>query len=90
MQKEWINIDLKFLNVIGIIKQLLTLFLGYMMFGKYRGCVINPWLLMLPSSFALGHLELHQSDQISSRDESFLVGFRYFYLEFISLKVTLY
>ena len=51
MQKEWTNIDL---NVIGIIKQLLTLFLGYMMFGKCRGCIVNPWLLMLPSSFALG------------------------------------
>ena len=36
MQKDWINIDL---NVIGIIKQLLTLFLGYMMFGKCHGCV---------------------------------------------------
>ena len=42
------------INVIGIIKQLLTLFLGYMMFGKCRGCIVNPWLLMLPSSFALG------------------------------------
>ena len=44
MQKEWIYIDL---NVIGIIKQLLTLFLGYMMFGKCCGCTGNPWLLML-------------------------------------------
>ena len=43
MQKEWINIDL---NVIGIIKQLLTLFLGYMMFGKGRRCIVNPWLLL--------------------------------------------
>ena len=51
MQKEKIHIDL---NVIDIIKQLLTLFLGYMMFGKYSGCVVNPWLLMLPLSFALG------------------------------------
>ena len=51
MQKEWITIDI---NVLGIIKQLLTLFLGYMMFGKYHGCIVNPWLLMLPSSFALG------------------------------------
>ena len=51
MQKEWNNIDL---NVIGIVKQLLTLFLGYMMFEKCRGCIVNPWLLMLPLSFALG------------------------------------
>ena len=51
MQKEWINIDL---NVIGIIKQLLTLFLGYMMFGKCRVCIVHPSLLMLPSSFTLG------------------------------------
>ena len=51
MQKEWINIDL---NVIGIIKQLLTLFLGYMMFGKCRGSIVNPWLLMLPESEARG------------------------------------
>ena len=51
MQKEWINVDL---NVIGIIKQLLTLFLGYMMFGKCHGCVVNPWLLMLPSGSASG------------------------------------
>ena len=51
MQKEWITIDI---NVLGIIKQLLTLFLGYMMFGKCRGSIVNPWLLMLPSSFALG------------------------------------
>ena len=43
MQNEWINIDL---NVIGIIKQLLTLFLGYMMFGKCRRCIVNPWLLL--------------------------------------------
>ena len=33
--KEWINIDL---NVRGIIKQLLTLFLGYIMFGEVQ-CV---------------------------------------------------
>ena len=51
MQKEWINIDL---NVIGIEKQLLNLFSGYMMFGKCHGCIVNPWLLMLPLSFALG------------------------------------
>ena len=41
MPKEWINSDL---NVKGIIKQLLTSFLGYMMLGKCRGCV---WLLTL-------------------------------------------
>ena len=38
MQKEWTSIDL---NVTGIIKQLLTLFLGYMMFES-AACVVNP------------------------------------------------
>ena len=39
MQKEWINIDL---NVICITKQLLTLFLDHMLFGKCHGCVVQP------------------------------------------------
>ena len=35
------------LLILITIKQLLTLFLGYMMFGKCHGCIVNPWLLML-------------------------------------------
>ena len=48
--KEWININK---SKLGIIKQLLTLISGYMMFLKCRGSIVDPWLLMLPSSFAL-------------------------------------